>query len=166
MVEHMKMASVPSVPGAPGHIPSRGGRQERVRRGRIFFLVLSSAAATLACMVSITRQQVREIHAESYRVTDTVTEAIGIPAEIYVHDVGTAQFSHVATVFDLQALAVNAAPGSTHYRASVATRTCADVASARDFAAGIAPRVRSLIKAYDAVVNGFLGTDSETITNE
>lgn len=117
--------------------------------------------------VRITVEQERiSIADNTYQVTTTVTETLGIAEEVFVYDTITETYQHVATVFDMdnypatQAAAEDA--GIPYYRLSEAVQSSIYLANAENAAAYTLLRIGLLQDAYYEYRTAFEGTDSHT----
>lgn len=102
-----------------------------------------------------------------YRVVNEVTYAEGIPREIFVMDVTTDLFSHVATVWDLQVYPntkdLALLDGVGYYRVSSCVKDFEDLQTGTTFKTYTKSRVEWLVSTYDDANNVFEGVDSYTI---
>jgi hypothetical protein len=103
-------------------------------------------------------------------VTTTVTETLGIAAEIFVFSVVDDSYQHVATVYDMdtypasKSLAVQ--DGAHYYRLDEAVQSSLSLQTAEDCAAYTLSRISLLQPAYYEYKAAFEGTDSHTYPEE
>ena len=118
---------------------------------------------------TITHTQTRSLETGGYQVVDTVTASTNIPLEPFVFTVSTELFNRVATVYDMdtypntRAAAVTA--GLDYYRLAEVTALWPDLDEAREFADGLAERLKSLVVEYAAAIVLFEGTTTTTVTS-
>lgn len=112
----------------------------------------------------------REVPAsDQFKLTITVIDAVNIPLELFVFDVGHDAFMNVATVYDLEtypagkAAAVTATLG--YYRASTVVKTCSTVLDATLFERVTRERLKTLCVAWDGVAASYPGVNYYRITS-
>lgn len=117
---------------------------------------------------SVTHTQTRSVVAGPlYRVVDTATASVDIEHEVFVFVTDTQAFSRVATVDDMltlpdtQAEALSAELG--YYRLATVTRDFEALTDAKEFAASVNSRLKSLCVDYAAAVAAFIGSESTTV---
>lgn len=108
-------------------------------------------------MATATLNQVRTNLVNGYQIENSITAPVDIPAELFVYDELTSEFSHVATLTDFAYPDVNT-PGTPYYRQSTATKLYTDVESALEFANHVKFRVDTLLKSYTTDQDDFPGT--------
>ena len=109
---------------------------------------------------SITLHQRRTNDPEgTYTVENTLSNADGIPAELFVLDSVTGNFNHVANVFELTTLPTSETPDSPFHRALATTVVFDNVDAAIGFAADLKRRVDLLLNEYTEEVDAFPGEE-------
>jgi hypothetical protein len=99
-----------------------------------------------------------------YRISTQTVYSYGISPDIFVHDVETDSFSHVATVWDI----INVRDNKTlaennlepYYRKASAVVDYSDQTTATDAAEYTVGRVESLALLYDQMNTDFVGSDN------
>jgi len=120
--------------------------------------------------VTLTHTQVKSVSPDAqFVVTDTVTAGVNAPVEVFVYLTETGVFHHVATAADLQAYGTSRATaqtdGDTYYRLATMTATYAHLADAVELSALLISRLRGLCVEQDALLTGFAGTTTATVTS-
>jgi hypothetical protein len=120
--------------------------------------------------VTITHTQVRSVQVgPAYRTVDTVTASVNIPPEAFVFLVADDSFQHVATVDNILNLPNTKAQaiidGKDAYRLAVVQKDYAILSDAEEFANTLIQRMKLLVIEYDAAVNDFVGTTTETLSS-
>lgn len=118
--------------------------------------------------VTITHTQTRSVGpGPVYVVNDVVTATVGIAPEVFVFTTDDDSFNRIATVddmLDLPATKASAvAEGADYYRLPAVTRQFTSVSVADSVALAISDRLTLLAVEYDAAVNDFVGTTTETL---
>lgn len=121
-------------------------------------------------MISITHTQIRSVQAGPlYRVQDTVTASVGIQQQVFVFETSDQSFNRIATVDDMLSLPTSQAQavidGKDYYRLNTVTKDYESLKTAEDAATTIVNRIKLLLVEYDAAVNAFVGTTTETLTS-
>jgi len=120
--------------------------------------------------VTITHTLVNSITGASlFQVADTVTAATNIVTTVFVYDVGTSLYHHIASASDVQTFpntrAAALIAGQPYYLQSSATLTFTSLAAAQAFDALIAEKFKSLCVEYLALQTGFVGTTTATVSS-
>jgi len=104
-----------------------------------------------------------------YRTATQVMYASGIDPNIFVFITETQEFSHVASVWDMENYLTNyhdaVAADASYYRQSACQKDYNVVVSAAEFAAYIRGRIASLATAYAAATEDFEGEGDYTFTD-
>ena len=109
---------------------------------------------------SITLHQIRTNDPEgTYTVENTLSNAVGIPTELFVLDNVTGNFNHVANVFELTSLPVTETVGFSFYRSLTTTKSFTNVDTAIGFAEDLKRRVDLLVAEYTEEVDAFPGEE-------
>ena len=113
---------------------------------------------------------VREVPAsDQFKLTVTVIDAVNIPLELFVFDVGHDAFMNVATVYDLETYPVGktAAVDATlgYYRASTVVKTYDTVLDATLFERVTRERLKTLCVAWNGVAATYPGENYYKITS-
>lgn len=120
--------------------------------------------------VTITHTQVRSVQVgPAYRTVDTVTASAGIPPQTFVFLVSDDSFQNVATVDNMLNLPSTKAQaildGKDAYRLAAVQKDFAILSDAEYFATTLSQRMARLVIEYDAAVNEFVGTTTETLSS-
>jgi hypothetical protein len=118
-------------------------------------------------MVSLRLVQVRSVVSDLFRVANTVDQATGIDAEVFVFRTETGFYDRIASVSDVMNVvdvtrAAALAAGNPYYRQAVATKDCTALPEANDFATTVQSRLKTLVVEYNAATTAFVGTTTET----
>ena len=114
--------------------------------------------------VRIEMRQTRTLEADPiYRVKNLVTYASEIAKEVFVFNVATEAFSHVAFPYDMENVPVGKAAaeaaGNSFYRLLEVTRDFDSLQGAMEFAVHSRGRVEFLADEYEIATEGFEGQD-------
>lgn len=101
-----------------------------------------------------------------YRVTTTVTYVENISNAIFVYDLPSDTFSHVAYPSDMETLPAGPESASTFYRKSEAVQDFANIDTAVKGAAYTLGRINFLAKKYEVTVDTFLGSGEYTFEGD
>lgn len=120
--------------------------------------------------VTVTHTQVRSVQAGPlYRVDDEVTASSGIDPEVFVFRTSDEAFNRIATVDDMMLLPNTRAQalidGDDYYRLAQVVKDYESLKTADDAATTIVGRIKQLLVDYDAAVNEFVGTTTETLSS-
>jgi len=111
-------------------------------------------------MATITLHQIRTNEPDgTYKVVNTLSNAVGIPVELFVLDSTTAAFNHVANVGELTNLPITDTSGFSFYRSLTTTKIYQDIAGAIAFAEDLKRRVDLLIEENTAEAVLFPGEE-------
>ena len=100
-------------------------------------------------------------------VTDTVIGSLNIQQEVFVFEVDTDEYNHVATAADMQlypnskAAAVTANLG--YYRAATVTASFPSTLQANAFADVLEERLKLLCVDYDTLLTNYTASVTETV---
>lgn len=104
-----------------------------------------------------------------YKVETEVTYAAGIDRHIFVFDVETQTFAHVARVWDMENLPSNyedaLAEDLDYYRLDACEKSYEAVTDAVEFSTYTRGRIQSLVNAYEIATETFEGESDYTFTN-
>jgi len=96
-----------------------------------------------------------------YVVKNEIISSTDIQPELFVHEVQTGAFSHVATVWDIQHYPTTEAEAIAeslpYYLSATGTRSYSVLRDAVLFEGYVVGRLRSLLRDYDIAVNEFEG---------
>lgn len=114
--------------------------------------------------VRIEMRQTRTLEADPiYRVKNEITYASEIAKEVFVFQVATEEFSHVAYPYDMENVPVGKAAaetaGNSFYRALEVTKSYDSLQGAMAFAQHSRNRVEFLADEYEIATEGFEGQD-------
>lgn len=120
--------------------------------------------------VTITHTQTRTVEeGPVYVVEDVVTATTGIDPEVFVFATDDDRFNRIATVDDMFRLPADASQALTagvdYYRAAEVRREFTSLRDADNAAITIGERLQLLAVEYDAAVNAFVGTTTETLSS-
>lgn len=103
-----------------------------------------------------------------YRSANEIIAADGIELQLFVYEVETDVFSHVATPRDIDQFPNNKADalaeGTTHYRGLSVMKDFERLDVAEDFIAAVQSRIQWLANAYDRIQDVFTGEQTITYT--
>lgn len=104
-----------------------------------------------------------------FQVADTITASTNIAMPVYVYLTVDATFAHVATAGDMQAYldtqGAAQTAGSAYYRQPAVTKAFAKLSDAVEFSSIIALRLKALAVEQNALLAGFTGTTTTTVTS-
>lgn len=102
-----------------------------------------------------------------YRVHNQVTYAHEIPQKVFVFNVETGEFDHVATVWDLQSYPFTKDEAILehipYYLASECSREYPDIQSALDFTSYVYSRIEWLVRDYKDATGVFTGVLTHSV---
>lgn len=119
-------------------------------------------------MISIDISQIQSVETgPKYRSDTTVTASTGIAQELFVFQTADDEFTHVASVWDVDNIPATKATaislGSDYYRENQVVRDFLGVEDATEFSNYARARLQLVVNEYDLVSAGFEGTELYTI---
>lgn len=123
--------------------------------------------------VSITLEQTNttttdEDHQPSYSSENAIVASDGIPLALFVYDVASEAYSHVAAVADIEtypdSLAQAVSDELPFYRQVAATQEYTTITEAQAFATHVQTRLNFLAQDYPKTQDAFVGTETYTFT--
>lgn len=121
--------------------------------------------------VTIQADFTKDIPADNqYRVQVSIVDATNITLDVLVFDTESGEYSHVASVFDMETYPVGqeaAASGNlVYFRDRGAAVTYNLLKSADEFIAITQGRLKTLANGWDVVVTDFSGTETVTVSSD